>query len=60
MKLTVGQYVRHTKHGWGTILECDREQTVVYFQRVGVRKLDASDAVFRVIEDKSALKRRGV
>ena len=60
MKLSVGQYVRHDKHGWGTILECDRQQTVVYFRRVGVRKLSASEAVFQVVEDKDALKRRGV
>ncbi|MBI4166377.1 MAG: hypothetical protein HY508_11650 [Acidobacteria bacterium] len=59
MKLSVGQYVRHDKHGWGTILECDRQQTLVYFRRVGVRKLSASEAVFQVVEDKVALKRRG-
>lgn len=59
MKLSIGQYVRHSKHGWGTILECDRRQTVVYFRRVGVRKLTAAEAVFQVVEDKVALKRRG-
>ncbi len=33
MKLKVGQYVRHWKYGWGAILERDRDQTMVYFQR---------------------------
>jgi hypothetical protein len=59
MKLKDGQYVRHSKYGWGTILECDRHHTMVYFYRVGVRKLAASEAVFQVVEDPVALKRRG-
>jgi hypothetical protein len=58
MKLTRGQYVRHSKFGWGTILECDRLHTTVYFYSVGVRKLAVRDAVFQVIEDRVALKRR--
>lgn len=60
MKLTRGQYVRHAKFGWGTILERDRHHTMVYFYRVGVRKLTVSEAVFQVVEDQVALKRRGV
>ncbi len=59
MKLKDGQYVRHSKYGWGTILECDRHYTTVYFYRVGVRKLTVSEAVFQVVEDEVALKRRG-
>lgn len=58
MKLTRGQYVRHSKFGWGTILECDRVYMTVYFYSVGVRKLTASEAVFQVVEDQVALKRR--
>jgi hypothetical protein len=58
MKLKDGQYVRHSKFGWGTILECDRHHTMVYFRRVGVRKLTASEAVFQVVEDAAAVKRR--
>jgi len=60
MKLKNGQYVRHSKFGWGTILECDSQHTMVYFYRVGVRKLSESEAVFKVVEDQVALKRRGV
>jgi hypothetical protein len=59
MKLKDGQYVRHSKYGWGTILECDRYHTTVYFYRVGVRKLLVSEAVFQVVEDEVAMKRRG-
>jgi hypothetical protein len=59
MKLKDGQYVRHSKYGWGTILECDREHTLVYFRRVGVRKLTVAEAVFQVVEDQAAMKRRG-
>lgn len=59
MKLSRGQYVRHSKLGWGTILECNRHHTMVYFYRVGVRKLTVSEAVFQVVEDQDALKRRG-
>lgn len=57
-KLKDGQYVRHTKYGWGTILECNRDHTMVYFHRVGVRRLSVSEAVFQAVEDQVALKRR--
>ncbi len=60
MKLTLGQYVRHSKYGWGTFLECQGQRTTVFFNRVGVRKLTAAEAVFRVVEDEAARKRRGV
>jgi hypothetical protein len=33
---------------------------MVYFYRVGIRKLSESEAVFKVVEDQVALKRRGV
>jgi hypothetical protein len=32
---------------------------MVYFSRVGVRKLTVSQAVFQVAEDQVAMKRRG-
>jgi hypothetical protein len=59
MKLKDGQYVRHSKFGWGTILERDEHHTWVYFQSVGLRKLAEAEAVFQVVEDQDALKRRG-
>jgi co-chaperonin GroES (HSP10) len=32
MKLEFGQYVRHGKYGWGTIVELDGNRTMVYFR----------------------------
>jgi phosphosulfolactate synthase (CoM biosynthesis protein A) len=58
MKLKTGQYVRHVKFGWGTILECQRHLTTVYFHRVGVKKMTVSETAFQVVEDQAALKRR--
>ena len=60
MKLKRGQYVRHSKFGWGTVLECDRNLTTVYFHRVGITRRIESPAVFQVVEDQAAVKRRGV
>ncbi len=50
MRLKSGQYVRHSKYGWGTILEGDGRQTMVYFNSVGVKKFATSLAVFQVVE----------
>ncbi len=58
MKLKQGQYVRHSKYGWGTIIDYDREHTTVYFRSVGVTRLTDAEAVFKVVEDPDALKRR--
>jgi hypothetical protein len=58
MKPRKGQYVRHSKYGWGTILDCDPERTIVCFTRVGVTRLSPSEAVFKIIEDRDAMKRR--
>lgn len=49
MKLKFAQYVHHGKYGWGTIVELDDKQTVVYFRSVGIKKLPASRAVFDLI-----------
>jgi len=49
MKLRDGQHVRHSRYGWGTILECDRQHTMVCFQTVGVKKLVTSPKAFKVI-----------
>ena len=60
MKLKLGQYVRHSKFGWGTIMERDSRITTVYFHRMGVTKRIESPGVFQVVEDQAALKRRGL
>lgn len=59
MRLKPGQSVRHSKYGWGTILEQDDNHTTVYFHTVGVRKLTVSQAVFEVIEHQGAKKKPG-
>jgi phosphosulfolactate synthase (CoM biosynthesis protein A) len=48
MKFKAGQYVRHSKYGWGTVIECDRERTVVYFRTIGVKRMTTSLANFVV------------
>ncbi|MGH9469076.1 MAG: hypothetical protein ACRD1N_01885 [Terriglobia bacterium] len=53
MKLKPGQYVRHAKYGWGTIMETRRDQTEVFFQTVGIKKFAASLANFNVVEDRN-------
>lgn len=58
MTQTRGQYVRHSIFGWGTIMECDRHHTTVYFYDVGVRKLKASEAVFEVAEGQVEVNKR--
>ena len=57
MKLRQGQYVRHSKYGWGTVLERAGNQTLVFFNTVGVRKLGVSESVFEVVESKAAKKK---
>jgi hypothetical protein len=49
MKLKHGQYVRHSRYGWGTILEHDGTQTMVYFHSVGVKKFVSSRNAFSVV-----------
>jgi hypothetical protein len=60
MKLRQGQYVRHSKFGWGTVLERDSNQTMVFFHTVGVRKFAVSQATFEVVENKAAKKKAAV
>ncbi len=57
MKLKEGQYVRHSKYGWGTILERDGSQTMVYFHTVGVKKFVASLTAFDVVEHEAPKKK---
>jgi hypothetical protein len=49
MKLKTGQYVRHSRYGWGTVLEGDRKRTTVYFRSVGIKKLAISPGMFVLI-----------
>lgn len=57
MKLKQGQYVRHSKYGWGTVIEQDGNQTTVFFHTVGVRKFSPSQANFEVVESKTTKKK---
>ena len=49
MKLKFGQYVHHSKYGWGTIVELDGERTMVYFRDVGIKKFATSRTAFDLI-----------
>ncbi len=49
MKLKFGQYVCHSKYGWGTIVELDGERTMVYFRDVGIKKFATSRTAFALI-----------
>jgi len=57
MKLKRGQYVRDSKYGWGSILECNRDQTMVYFHTVGVRKFVTSTVIFAVVQGEASKKK---
>ncbi len=49
MTLKTGQYVRHSKYGWGTVMEWDRIRVLVYFRSIGVKKLATSSANFAMV-----------
>ncbi len=49
MKLKIGQYVRHSRYGWGTILEDDAKRTIVYFRNIGIKKFATSQGTFVLI-----------
>jgi len=51
MKLKPGQSVRHFRYGWAAVLESDRDQTMVYFHSVGIKKFVTSLATFAVVQD---------
>jgi hypothetical protein len=58
MKLKTGQYVRHSRFGWGAVLERDPDQTMVYFQTVGIKKFPTSLVTFDVVEDQASKKKK--
>ncbi len=60
MKLKRGQYVRHSKYGWGTIVERDGNQTMVYFRNVGIKKFATSLAAFALIGGEAPKKKPAV
>jgi phosphosulfolactate synthase (CoM biosynthesis protein A) len=49
MKLKIGQYVRHVKFGWGTILEDDGKGMLVFFRNVGIKKIAITRETFSLI-----------
>lgn len=49
MELKAGQYVRHSKYGWGTIVDCDRRHTLVFFRSVGVKRLQTDSSNFTAV-----------
>jgi hypothetical protein len=46
MQLKTGQYVRHSKYGWGTVIEYNPAQTLVFFRSVGIKRLATDSANF--------------
>lgn len=48
IRLKAGQDASHSKDGWGTVMESNRHQTMVYFNTVGVIRL-ATSAKFDVV-----------
>ena len=49
VKLKPGQYVRHVKFGWGTILEDDSKQILVFFRTIGIKKIAITRGTFSLI-----------
>ena len=60
MTLKSGQYIRHSKYGCGTIVERDKNRTVVDFDTAGVRKFVTSIAIFEAAEGTAPKKKRVV
>ena len=60
MTLKKGQYVRHVKYGWGTVVEHDSRETTVYFRTIGLKKLPASQALFANVEGAAHAKKSAV
>lgn len=58
MKLKSGQYVRHSKYGWGTIMDHDAEQTLVCFRRIGIMRLQGDSATFVAVGGETRKKNR--
>lgn len=54
MKLRQGQYVRHSKYGWGKVLDLEGNQTMVYFASVGIKRFAGSSEVFDLVEGEAA------
>ena len=58
VELKAGQYVRHSKYGWGTVMDYDRHQTLVLFRRVGFKRLQTDSANFAAVGDETPKKKR--
>jgi hypothetical protein len=49
MELKTGQYVRHLKYGWGTVVDYNRRQTLVFFRSIGVKRLQTDPSNFTAV-----------
>jgi hypothetical protein len=58
MKLKTGQYVRHSKYGWGTIVDYDRHQTLVLFRSIGFKRLQTDPANFAMVSGEASKKKQ--
>jgi len=59
MNLKVGQYIKHSKYGCGTIIERDDERTTIDFDTAGLKKFVTSIASFEIAEGEAPKKKRG-
>ena len=57
MELKTGQYVRHFKYGWGTVMEYDHHQTLVLFRSIGIKRLETDSANFTAIAGEAPMKK---
>jgi hypothetical protein len=60
MTLKVGQYIRHSKYGCGTIVELDDNRATVDFDTAGLKKFVTSLASFEAAQGESPKKKRAV
>jgi hypothetical protein len=58
VELKTGQYVRHSKYGWGTIMDCDRHQTLVLFRNIGFKRLETEPGNFVMVGGEAPKKKR--
>jgi hypothetical protein len=57
MELKTGQYVRHSKYGWGTIVDYDHNQTLVLFRNIGFKRLQTDPANFPMVSGEAPKKK---
>ena len=60
MELKTGQYVRHPKYGWGTIVDYNPHETLVIFSGIGIKRLQTDPGNFAAVSGEAPKKKTGV